>query len=96
MGWELKEWVDLIVSESIEIENNSLQVNDKYIRSLRDQYSLANIYLLLAVIAFVIVNNFSFYEFLQTIMHRFGILNSKRKVIEVFNSVFNFTAFLAD
>ena len=62
--WEFEELVYFVISERVKVEHNSLKMDDQHIRRLGDQGSFADINSFLASIAFVVINNFSFYKFL--------------------------------
>jgi len=65
---ELKVLVDFVISECIEVENDSLQVNDQDVGSFCDQRTLANIDCLFAAITLVIVYYFALNHFLEAVI----------------------------
>lgn len=66
---KLKVLVDFVIPECIEVENDSLQMNDQDVGSFCDQSSLANIDCLLAAITLVIVYYFALNHFLEAVMY---------------------------
>lgn len=62
MLWELVVLVHLIVLEGVEVENDSLKVHDEDIWCLRNQGSLADIYLLLAARALIVADSLALDE----------------------------------
>ena len=60
--------VNFVISERIEVEHNSLKVNDQNVWSFRDQGTFADVDCLLAAIALVIVYYFAFNHFLETVL----------------------------
>lgn len=61
MVWEFEERIDLVISESVKIENDSLEVDNEDIRGLRNQGSLTDIYFLHAAVTLVVIDDLAFY-----------------------------------
>jgi len=76
---ELKELVDFVISECIEVEHDSLQVNDQDVGSFCDKRSLTNIDCLLAAITLVIVYYFTLNHFLKALLDRIDVFDCQTK-----------------
>jgi hypothetical protein len=63
------------------------------IRSERDKVSLGDVYFLFALVAFVVIDSFSFDLLLKTVVEGLGVLHSQREIIEILDSVLHFAAF---
>ena len=62
---ELEVLVDLIVAECVEVEHNALQMQDQHVGCLCDECALADIHLLIAAVAVVVVDYLAFHLLCQ-------------------------------
>lgn len=93
---ELPVGVDFVIAEGVEVKYDSLQMHYQHIWSLGYQCSSTNINLLIAAIALVVIDNFSFYHLHQAGFHRLNVLHWEGQVVEVLNTVLNLATFLAN
>jgi hypothetical protein len=94
--WELKVLIQFVVSKSVEVENNSLEMQNQDVWSLSNQNSLADINFFVAAFALVVIDNFTFNLFCQRIVNGLDVFYSERKVVVVLDSIFDLTTLLAD
>jgi len=70
--------VQFVISESVKVEQNPLQVNNQYVWSFCNQYSLTDVNFLVAAIALVVIDNFSLNLLRKWLVDRFYVFNCKR------------------
>mmetsp|Transcript_33660 Transcript_33660/g.51963 ORF Transcript_33660/g.51963 Transcript_33660/m.51963 type:complete len:204 (-) Transcript_33660:5923-6534(-) len=93
---ELEQVVQLIILERVEVEHDSLEVDDQHVGRVRNQGALVNIHLLLTAGALVVIDDFSGDKFSEAVLHRFDAFDGERQIQEVLNTVLHFTALIAD
>lgn len=74
---ELEVMIDFVILEGIKVKDDPLKVNDKYIWSLGNQGSLADIHLLLAASALIIADDLTLDLSLEAFVHSFDIFHGK-------------------
>jgi len=68
-SWELHERVELVVDESVKVEDDSLEMENQDVWSLRDQGSLGQIDLLVATITLIVTDDLSFDLLLKRLLN---------------------------
>ena len=72
---ELAKRVHLVCLKRLEVETNTLQVNNKNVGSLRNERTLAKIDLSIAAVTVVIVDDFTFDLLLKRLVHSLDVLD---------------------
>jgi hypothetical protein len=93
---ELEVMIDFVILEGIKVKDDPLKVNDKYIWSLGNQGSLADIHLLLAASALIIADDLTLDLSLEAFVHSFDIFHGKWKVVEILKSILELAALRAN
>ena len=91
---EFTERVDLIILEGVEVEADTLQVDDKDVRSGSDHGPLLEVDRPVATTAIVVVNNLTFDHFGERLLYRLDALDRDRQVQVIFHAVLDLAAFL--
>ena len=73
--WEFKLAVNLLVSESVEIKDNPLEMNDENVWHLAKELALCHIVFLFATIDPNILNNLTINHLLYALIQVFSVLN---------------------
>jgi hypothetical protein len=93
---ELEIGVHFFVFHRLEIEDDSLQMDDQIIGTVRNTYRLNDILFLLTLITEIILDLLLLGELVKTVFYVLQVLHIQRKVVETFESVYFFLAFDAD
>jgi hypothetical protein len=93
---ELEIGVHFFVIHRIEIEHDSLQMDDQIIGTIRNTNRFHNILFLLALFTEVILNLLLFCKLVKTVLDVLEVLDIQRQVVESFEFVYFFFAFQAD
>ena len=73
--------VDLVILESVKVEDDPLQVHNQHVWRVGNELSLLNVYLLLAVFALKVVDDGALNHLLQTLVQPLAVFHLNTKVV---------------
>mmetsp|Transcript_23113 Transcript_23113/g.22528 ORF Transcript_23113/g.22528 Transcript_23113/m.22528 type:complete len:203 (+) Transcript_23113:115-723(+) len=93
---ELKVVVEFVVLEGVEVEHEPLQVHNEHIGGLGDEHPFADVHLLAAPFALVVVDHLPLHQLLQALMHRLDVLHCQTQIVEILNTIPHLPTLLTD